>query len=52
VAWVLFFSLLNFFVLCVKLLLPFFIFAMGRGCGFFNFFIITLYILNKCFGFF
>jgi hypothetical protein len=26
-----------FFVLCVKLLLPFFTFARGRGCGFSHF---------------
>ncbi len=43
-AWVLF------FVLCVKLLLPFFTFARGRGCGFFHFKNIILYILNKYFG--
>jgi hypothetical protein len=31
-------------------LLPFFTFATGRGCGFFHFLIIILYIFNKFFG--
>jgi hypothetical protein len=52
VAWVLFFSFFYFFVLCVKLLLPFFTFAKGRGCSFFHVLVIILYIFNKCFGIF
>jgi hypothetical protein len=37
-------------LLCVKLLIPFFTFAKGRGRGFFHFLIIILYVFNKCFG--
>jgi hypothetical protein len=39
VAWVLFFSFFLFFVLCVKLLLPFFTLVGGKGVwAYFSFF--------------